>query len=755
MAEQLPQGSAAPSSATAWLRKLREAVLRLDKHSSVPTRAEPNNDATNALVDLLFLDKRLRWSEVEPHLSHLYLSGGRHPEALRQRIFGGEYGAALACDVLEKVDFAPGEAQKGFLGFVRALLKAVEAVCNEQSDTKPVPEGTHPLSATGPSSASPSSAPSSAPRYPPTPPPAARTSHNERAVNLPLASASSAAPALKPLLPLAPASSAFAVSSAANPLEALYADEDPLDGLPRFSAEQKGKGRAVSTRSDQLQSGSDSDAIEVDEETYAAGVAAGLFDPDEWSDTGELYGLEEEQERLPSPTSSEIAEDLENWNPAVLAGYSAAELDRVVATLQAQLSQAVQAKSKVAESIAQQLIDAEAILRGNLSHPSGLGVAAELEEQGEGGQDEEGKAGAEHDQQQLHSFILDDKGEPADGSDQLPQLDGSAPSDHDQATTAARNGKPRRSPPAPRPLSHTPQPPSTNAASTTLRQELLPDSAARSPPSEPVFPSWDEARRRLFHPDIRSTWYLPTFDCPPPHDLPLSHDMLPIWDVNLTRQLSIAGERRNEPEGNVQDAFTPSPLLPNLCWSGTRQAGPELPGQMVCIGEGGAGKFKGRPHEYLDWIASYDPAASFISRSFCGIMGIPHTWRYHGHVIEISNSRLELTSADFNTMTPEQLRRWELYFDSEGHRLEFHFPKNSTGATIVKRLRQNPKQSIVFAFFRVVYWDRQRIDKLLAEHVKWADEKRKAVEAWIQEKTEAMEKREKAEREREAKRRRM
>ncbi|GAA6034683.1 hypothetical protein JCM8097_001116 [Rhodosporidiobolus ruineniae] len=230
-----------------------------------------------------------------------------------------------------------------------------------------------------------------------------------------------------------PAASASAAPTS-NPLEALYADEDSEDLLPRIPAAEKGKARAVGTPSDQVQSeqaeDGDSNGIEIDSDTYAAAVAAGLIDPNATSEGEEQEEdeEEEEQERSPSPTSSQLAEDLEAWTKAKaqLDGYETDDLRRVVRSLEEQLERAVKNESKTAELIVQQLIDTEGVLRTKLGIPSDTEMDAQLEGREGSGEElpgeedfDSGDEGGEHEPimpSELHEEDENEDDQPVDRS---------------------------------------------------------------------------------------------------------------------------------------------------------------------------------------------------------------------------------------------------------------------------------------------------------------------------------------------------
>ncbi|GAA5954808.1 hypothetical protein JCM10213_008946 [Rhodosporidiobolus nylandii] len=124
-----------------------------------------------------------------------------------------------------------------------------------------------------------------------------------------------------------------------NPLEALYADEDSDDVLPRVSKADKGKGRAPPTPSTQPGSGDE------DDDGYA------------------------------SPTASDVDIMLAEWDSTAFETYDPDELIELILKLRFQLSRAAETESVMGRLIAKQLVDAEALFRQRM----GIDTDEELE----------------------------------------------------------------------------------------------------------------------------------------------------------------------------------------------------------------------------------------------------------------------------------------------------------------------------------------------------------------------------------------
>ncbi|GAA5973940.1 hypothetical protein JCM11641_001232 [Rhodosporidiobolus odoratus] len=112
------------------------------------------------------------------------------------------------------------------------------------------------------------------------------------------------------------------------PLEALYADEDSEDLQPRFSAQEKGKGKAPPTPSNQ----SASDVDENDDDVASLG-------------------------------SADVDILLTEWDASRLETYEDSELIETIQQLRFQLGRAVEGSSPIARYIATMLIDTEALFR--------------------------------------------------------------------------------------------------------------------------------------------------------------------------------------------------------------------------------------------------------------------------------------------------------------------------------------------------------------------------------------------------------
>ncbi|GAA5912568.1 hypothetical protein JCM6882_004804 [Rhodosporidiobolus microsporus] len=269
---------------------------------------------------------------------------------------------------------------------------------------------------------------------------------------------------------------------------------------------------------------------------------------------------------------------------------------------------------------------------------------------------------------------------------------------HDSRDVAI-TGAAHRAPPTP---SSSGSAPSSTPRSTLSGLARPPRPASSS--STSAQKAAERPAERVFHPLLRQTWFDASLTRPPPADLPLSHDGLPVWEVPFTRQVPIKPApangrvRHNDIGGNSQYTLNANCQL--LCYSGDRQELPKQIGEMFCVGEGLGVK-------YLKRIRNAGRCSVFHSHGV-------HDWRYGGDLKE--HKRYFVEPADFRSMSSKRLRLWERYFDRSGAREEFGLEHTGSGAGAVEFIKTERTTRLVFAAFRVVGYDRGRIREWLDNH---------------------------------------